>query len=236
MSTVLAIPDPHCPFMHKDAPEFLAEVKQVEKPNEIVLLGDEEDQAGLGEYDKDPDGYSAGMEHELALVQLKELFKLFPNVRVCTSNHTGRIFKKAFKHGIPKAYLKDYREFLGAPEGWVWKESFIIDGVKYEHGEGFSGDLGALKCAIGNHRSTAIGHLHSNVGIIYNAAPSDSLIPDGLIFGFGVGCLIDDVSYCFKYNKTQKKRPILGCGIIKNAIPKFIPMLLDKHKRWVGHL
>jgi hypothetical protein len=51
-----------------------------------------------------------------------------------------------------------------------------------------------------------------------------------------VGCLIDDASMAFAYNKVFKERPVIGCGIVINGFPRLIPMALDKHGRWKGKL
>lgn len=225
---VLAIPDTQYPFAHEDHLEFLKSIKSKYKPTKIVHIGDEVDFHALSDWDHDPDGMSAGDELISALEDMNKLYKIFPNVMACTSNHTARPFRKAFKHGIPKAFLRDYSEFLQAPKGWEWKDSWEIDGIKYEHGEGQSGPLGALKAALGNMQSTVIGHLHSFAGITYNANPRF------LIFGFNVGCLIDKHKYAFAYGRTLKNKPILGCGIIDKGVPTFVPMFLDKHGRWLG--
>lgn len=230
MSTVLVIPDMHIPFHHKDTLEFLKRVKKKYNPNKFICLGDEADYHGLGNYDHDPDGRSAGDEHSELLKHLIPFYKEFPTMDVCTSNHTSRPFRMAYKHGIPKAFMRDYKDFLQAPKGWNWKDSFEIDGVIFEHGEAFSGRNGAIKSAEANMQSTVIGHLHSHAGIQYLANDKH------LIFGFNVGCLIDRHEYAFNYGKHFKNKPILGCGIISEGIPTFIPMLLTSKGKWVGKL
>lgn len=227
-NTVLAISDLQIPFEHKDALEFLKWVKGKYKPTKVVNIGDEVDMHALSDYDHDPDGYSAGHELEKSIERLQEYYKLFPQTLVCTSNHTARPFRRAHKFGIPRAYLRDYAEFLKAPKGWVWSDKHEIDGVAYEHGEGQSGPLGALKAALANMQPTVIGHLHSHAGIQYSANSKH------LIYGFNVGCLIDVNSYAFAYGKKLTQKPIIGVGIITKGIPQYVPMLLDKHGRWVG--
>src|SRR5271166_3873903 len=98
---VLAIPDLHYPAAHPDALEFLKAVKIKFKPDAIICLGDEIDAQNLSEWPSDPDQPSAGDELRLAVEALKPLYKLFPKVSVCTSNHTARIFRKASKQGLP---------------------------------------------------------------------------------------------------------------------------------------
>lgn len=227
---VLVIPDYHAPFGHKDTLPFLKAVERKYSPSQIVCLGDEVDFHSISNYEPDPDGLSPGYELERAIECLQPIYKAFPKVKVCTSNHTARPYKKAHKFGLPKAFIKSYAEFLKAPLGWQWAEQWEIEGVIYEHGEGFSGQNGALKAALSNMAPTVIGHLHSWAGIAYSANPKH------LIFGFNAGCLIDRDAYAFAYGKTIKQKPIVGCGVVNKGIPVFIPMILDTRGRWIGKL
>jgi hypothetical protein len=210
---VLVVPDLQLPFAHQDAISFLKWMKKKFSPDVVVNVGDEVDFHALGDWDHDPDGSSAGDELKLALEQLEEHYTLFPNVMVCTSNHTARPFRRAFKYGIPKAFLTDYWE---------------VDGTRYEHGEGQSGPQGALKAALANMQPTVIGHIHSHAGILYSANEKH------LIYGFNVGSLIDRHAYAFRYGAKIKSKPILGAGIVDKGVPTYIPMLLDQNGRWTG--
>ena len=227
---ILVIPDTQAPFEHKDAYRFLAAVKRKYKPNEIVHIGDEVDMHAMGDWDKDPDGMSAGEELEAAIKSMHKLYKLFPKVKVCTSNHTARPFRRAFKFGFAKAFLKGYNEMLEAPRGWEWRERWEIDNIVFEHGEGESGQIGHIRACNKNMQSTVIGHIHAFAGINYTANRQD------LLFGMNVGCLIDIHAYAFAYGKKFKQKPILGCGFIDKGIPRLIPMLLNGKGRWVGKL
>lgn len=224
---VLAIGDLHAPFEHPDALEFLRWVKKRFEPTKTVIMGDEADFHAISDYDHDPDGDSPGRELARAIEHLKEFYVEFPKARVCTSNHTSRPFRKAYKTGLPKAVFRSYREFLRAPKGWYWDDKFEIDGVVYQHGDPFTGKDAAIKAAQANMQSTVIGHVHSFAGIQYNANHKH------LYYGFNVGCLIDAKSYAFSYGKTLPNKPIIGCGIITRGVPTFVPMLLDSKGRWI---
>lgn len=224
--TVLAIPDLHIPFHHPDSFDFLAAVKRKYQPEAVVCLGDEVDFHGINMHDHDPDGLSAGDELKAAIPHLKKLYRMFPEVKVCTSNHTSLPYRRAFKFGLPKAFIRSYTEFLRAPAGWQWADAWEVDGVIYEHGEAFTGQQGAIKSANANMQSTVIGHIHAFAGIQYSANQRH------LIFGFNVGCLINRDAYAFAYGKKIKTKPIIGCGIIANGIPTFIPMILTTKGRW----
>lgn len=227
---ILALPDIHFPAHHLDTFKFLKAVKKKFKPNEIVCLGDEIDAAGLGNWDQNPDQPSAGDELKLAVALMKKLYEIFPVVKVCISNHTDRIYRKPFSSGIPRELIKSYAEILQAPKGWQWSDSWELDGIIFEHGEGFSGKDGALKAAQANMQKTVIGHLHSYAGIQYYANSKH------LIWGFNAGCLIDRHNAAFNYGKHIKTKPIIGVGIIENGTPRFIPMPLDSKGRWTGKL
>lgn len=231
MSTVLAIPDCHIPFHHKDAFKFLVAVKRKYKPTDVVNLGDLEDWHSISMHDHDPDGLSPGMELSELRKGVKPLFKLFPKMKICTSNHGALPLRRAFKFGLPSELIKSYKDILQMPDGWQIADSWEVDGIVYEHGEAFSGQQGAIKSANANMQSTVIGHIHAFAGIQYSANSKH------LIFGFNVGCLIDRAAYAFAYGKKIKAKPILGCGIIKNGIPTFIPMIISpKTGRWIGKL
>lgn len=230
MSTVLAIPDLHVPFHHVDALKFLAAVKRKYKPTEIVNLGDIEDWHSISMHDHDPDGMSPGDELKALRAALKPLFTLFPKMKVCTSNHGSLPLRRAYKFGLPSELIKSYKEIIQAPKGWQIADTWEIDKVLYEHGEGFSGASAAINSAKANMQSTVIGHIHAFAGIQFSANNRH------LIFGFNAGCLIDRYKYAFAYGKKIKAKPILGCGIIKDGIPTFIPMQLLANGRWNGKL
>jgi len=177
----------------------------------------------------DPDGKSAGDEHIAALKGLHKLYKIFPSALVCESNHTERPFKRAYKAGIPSRFLKSYAEILEAPKHWHWADHWIADGIRFEHGESYGGRNGAILSAEKNMRSTVIGHIHSFAGIQYFRSPERQ------IFGFNVGCLIDEKQYSFSYAKTMKARPSLGVGVIRNGVPHWYPMELTARGRWTGN-
>lgn len=227
---VLAIPDMHMPFHHKDSIKFLAAVKKKYKPEEIVNMGDLEDWHSISMHDHDPDGLSPGDELKALREAVKPMFKLFPAMKICTSNHGSLPLRRAFKFGIPAELIKSYRDILQAPKTWRWADQWEVDKIVYEHGEAFSGQTAAIKSANANMQSTVIGHIHAFAGIQYSANQKH------LIFGFNVGCLIDKERYAFAYGKKIKAKPILGCGIIADGIPTFIPMVLNKRGRWTGKL
>ncbi len=226
METVLAIPDLHCPFQHRDALAFLVAVAERWSPTKVVCLGDEVDFHAVSDYPSDPDGRSAGDEHLAALRALKGIYKEFPDVSVCESNHTIRPYKKAARYGLPQEFLKDYRELLSAPSGWSWKQSHTIDGVTYKHGDGYAGANAARFAAERSMASAVIGHVHAFAGVQYVASPTKT------IFGMNAGCLIDSDQYAFAYARYMDRRPVLGCGVVQRGVPHFIPLQQTPRGRW----
>ncbi len=227
---VLVISDTQGPFEHKDTLRFLKAVHRKYKCDTVVHVGDEADMHALSDYDHDPDGMSAGDEHKALLKSLQPFYKAFPDVMVCESNHTARPFRQAHKHGIPRAYMRSYREFMEAPEGWQWADHWVIDGVRYQHGMGYSGRNGAIKAAERNMQSTVIGHLPAHAGIQFTANAKF------LLFGMNVGSLIDVDAYAFAYGKHYPSKPIIACGVVIKGVPTLVCMKLNGKGRWTGKL
>lgn len=227
---VLVIPDLQIPYEHPDALEFLKAVGGAIGHTDVVCVGDEVDQHALSRFDPDPDADGAGPELERARKTLKEWYKAFPKVEVCHSNHTQRVYKKAFQNGIPESYIRPVNDWLGAPDTWRWENTWDLDGVRYEHGDAQGGMYAARNLAIRNRQSTVIGHHHSHGGVYYVANDSE------MIFGMNVGCLVDFKSLAFKYARMAAFKPTLGCGIVTSGVPYFVPMLVDKHLRWTGEV
>lgn len=230
MSNVLAIPDLHCPFEHRDSVAFLKEVYKKYRINKVKCLGDEGDQHYLSEHSHDTDGDGPMHEWEKMIAHLEPVYRAFPEVESHISNHTSRPYRRANNYGIPSVYLRRYGEFMCAPAGWTWHDHTETDGVRYFHGEGYSGPLGALKAAQAHMQTVCIGHLHSYAGVLWNANPKH------LFAGLNAGCLIDRGAYAFNYAKHSPAKPILGCGVIIDGLPQFVPMQLTRSGRWNGEV
>lgn len=126
--------------------------------------------------------------------------------------------------------MRSVGEVYGAPPGWRWKEKWVAEDICFEHGENVSGPTAALNAAVQNQMSTVIGHQHSHAGVIWRSAEGSS------IFGLNVGCLIDVRQYNFDYGKNIRIKPSLGCGVIKNGVPYFVPMFVNHSNRWMGYI
>ena len=227
---ILVISDQHAPHHHQDMMAFLRAIKKKYKPTRIVNIGDEIDGHAISYHSPNPDLSSAGDELKKAVEVIHELEDLFPKMDLVDSNHGSLVFRRALKHGIPKAYLRNYNDFLEVGSGWKWHDDLTIDTplgkVYFCHGK--TADV--LKLAQSMGMSCVQGHYHSSMGVRYYG---NSL---GLYFGLQVGCMIDNKSLAFRYNKVQKARAIIGCSVIYNGLPIIEPFIKDKSGKWVGKL
>jgi hypothetical protein len=217
--TVLAIPDLHFPFAHPDALLFLHDIAGEMKPDIVVCLGDEVDFAALSFHDKDVEMPGACDEYIHALEGLGELYKIFPNVLCCHSNHTSRPFRLAHKAGLPSQMMRSYKEFLQAPDGWTWHDRIVINDTCYIHGDPKSGRNAAWSWMNEHRMSTVIGHIHGHGGVQYSASPFRTT------FAANAGCLIDPSAMAFRYGNKYANKATLGCVVVKNSThAHFIPM------------
>ena len=228
--TILVLSDLHMPYHHKDVFKFLAKIKNVYNPTKIINIGDEVDNHAMSFHDSDPDLDSAGKELIEARKGIAKLAKLFPKMELVESNHGSMHLRKAKAFGIPTSFMKSYNNILGAPKTWVWKDEVILTsgGVEIMFRHQFKKN--PLVCAQQMGMAVVQGHFHEDFNIQYTSSPNK------LLWAMTVGCLIDKKSLAFTYNKTNTKRPIIGCGIIIDGQPVLIPMILNKKSRWVGYL
>jgi predicted phosphodiesterase len=228
--TILVVSDMHLPYQHKDSIKFLKEIKKEFKPDTTISIGDLLDQHALSFHDSSPELYSAGHELDKAKEYVKELENVFPKLIEVDSNHSSMIYRRALKHGLPRAYLKDYGDFLETKK-WKWVDDLTLtmsNGQRCFFTHGRSADV--LKVSQTMGMSAVQGHYHTKFVISWWANP------DNLFFGMNVGCLIDQKSMAFNYAKNFRTRFIIGCGIIIDGIPRLLPMVLNKKGDWIGKI
>jgi len=226
-NSVLVISDLHIPYHHKDAFDFLKALKKKYKPDLVVNIGDELDHHAISMHEHNPDLMSAGDELKQSKEYIRDLEKIFPEMKIVHSNHSSLVYRRALKYGLPKDYLKSYNEFLGVGDGWEWVDDLSVtlsDGSRCFFTHGMSADV--LKVAQQYGMNTVQGHYHTKFSIGYYSNP------DALIWGMQVGCLINQKSMAFDYAKNFKSRFIVGCGMIVDGQPKLMPMVLDRDGRW----
>jgi hypothetical protein len=227
---ILVIPDLHMPYCHEDSLDFLYKIKKTVNPTRVICLGDELDYSAMNFHETNVDMPSAGQELLLGLGYIDTLHEIFPKMDLLHSNHGSMAYRRAKHAGMPIHLLKSYNELMQiSSDDWKWHPELIIDlpnGNKCKFVHGVSSNVLAVSQASG--MSLVQGHHHSLFELRYWS--------NGLSLNFAVtsGCLIDDKSMAFAYNKLQVKRPILGVTIIENSIPHLVPMVTDNNGRWTG--
>lgn len=227
---ILVVPDLHFPYAHPDSLNFLYKIKNLLNPTRVICLGDELDYHAMSFHDSDPDLDSSGRELVLGLGYIDTLHEIFPKMDLLHSNHGSMGYRKAKHHGMPRHLLRSYNEVLGVPiDDWRWHVELILtlpNGNRCKFVHGISSNV--LAASQQHGMSLVQGHHHSLFELRYWTAGH------GLHFAVTSGCLIDDTSLAFAYNKLQVKRPLIGVTFIENSIPTLIPMLLDENGRWTG--
>lgn len=220
---VLVVGDTHLPFEHPGYLDFCLSVQRRVKCGTVVHVGDLVDCHSFSyKHDADPKGKSPSDEIEAAREHLAPWFKAFPRLFLCYGNHDRRPDMKAKHSHLPDDVMKPFRQIWGLPDGWKDDFSWEIDGVRYTHGTGLTGDFAHIKAAQQCRQSTVIGHTHSVGAIHYLVSEKDR------IFGMNVGCGIDRKTYAFEYGRDFNKKPVLGCGVVTDngKLCQFFPMEL----------
>jgi hypothetical protein len=226
---VIFISDMHHPYAHPDCYSFLKHLKNKWKPDRVVCLGDELDYHAISYHEADPNLPGVSDELKSAIGRIKPLFDLFPEMDILESNHGSLVYRKAKTAGLPAHVFKTYNEILGAPKGWKWHFDLTLKlsngSLLYcHHGKTADG----LKLSQSMGMCTVQGHFHEKFGIQYWGNPI------GLFWHMQLGCLVDNHSLAFAYNKNNLKRPIIGTGVAINGLPILEPMILNDDGRWVG--
>jgi hypothetical protein len=225
-SSILIISDTQAPYHHVDTIDFLQAVKETINPDLVVHIGDEVDLHSISFHTKNPDLHSPRHELELSRLFCKELQELFPTMTLLESNHGSLLYRKAIEHGIPSEMVKSYNDVLKVKRGWKWVPDLMVETasgtVYFDHGQKET----ALRMRNRYGISVVQGHRHQEAYVDWRKSPF------GDRFAMQVGCLIDDESYAFSYNKKDMNRPMLACGVITGGDPQLVRMNLDKRKRW----
>jgi len=214
----LIISDLHAPYHHPNALEFLNALKKSYKPTKVICIGDELDAHGWSRHTREPDAMGQADEVAAARKVMGSLYRMFPAVDVCTSNHGDRAVKAMARAGMPTDFLRSPGVILGAPVGWKWARGYLYDGVAYEHGTGYRGINAAITAAKTNRMNTVIGHVHASAGVQYHANQFSN------IWGMNVGCLVDASSVAFRYAIDYPNKQVLGSGVVWEGVPIFVPM------------
>jgi len=227
---ILCISDLHAPYQHPDAIKFLSALKDKYEPDKIINIGDEVDFHAMSFHESDQSLYSAGEELKKAREVIWQLEELFPKMALVESNHGSMAYRKAKVAGIPKEILRPYKEVLDTKR-WNWSthlELILPNKQPCFFIHGLSANTRTLMTS--KMMSAVQGHYHEKFEVVYQGNG------ERLNFGMTVGCLIDDSSMAFHYNKVFAKRPIIGVGMIIDSQPMLQPMVLKSNGRWNGRV
>ncbi len=205
---VLAIGDIHIPAEHPKYLDFCWSVYEYWQCDSVVMVGDIVDWHAISFHARELDAPSAVDEYELARSRIAEWQEWFPKARVCIGNHDERVERLAASAGVPPQFIRSFSDTWDTPE-WEWAHEHFVDGVRYFHGTGMSGQRPALRAAMASMTSTVCGHVHSQAGISWSAGPNNTAI-----FGLDTGAGIDTNHLAARYGKNLIRRPILGCGVV----------------------
>lgn len=218
---VLLFSDTHAPYHHKNTLDFLTEVKEEFNPDRVFHLGDLGDIYNVSDYPKSLDHPHTWKDEIKRLRKFTtNLANIFPHMILLDSNHDSRIYKKSRVSGIPREAMLSYLEVIGAPDTWksVRNARFRAEKNKKHWLLMHTVSGGCVTAAKQLAINVAVGHSHTKFGM--QAFDNGT----NVFYGVDTGCLISDEGPSFAYNKTQLGRPIRGCCIILDGIPRLIPM------------
>ena len=209
------IGDIHAPFDHPSYLRFLQDTFKLFGVGRKVFVGDLFDHYSYSRFIKKPLAMNPKQEKEMAKERISKYCEAFPKADVILGNHDTRYIDRAEEFGIDSEIIKGFKDIYGLPKGWnvydEYENFLIINDVLYIHGSAYNGQYGAKQAALNEQMSVVMGHGHSFAGVWPIANKRR------LMFGMNVGCGIDIGAYAFAYNKKDKFRPLLGCGIVFNS-------------------
>lgn len=228
---ILLFGDTHFPYHHKDTFSFLKAVKNKYSPNKIIHMGDEVDNHAISFHDSEPELPGAGDELEQSISYMKKLYKLFPVCDILNSNHGSLVFRRGKNAKLLEKMMRTPKEILEAPIGWNWHNEIYFKmkngaTLYLTHGK----KKNTFKLAEDMRMCVAQGHFHEDSYIKFQHHTNWDL------WGASVGCLVDDKSRAFNYNKIWSKKPVLSCVIVIDGIPKLIPLYEDSEGNWIRRI
>ena len=212
---ILCIGDLHEPFCLDGYLEFNINLLEKYNITDVIFMGDIIDNHYSSYHEADPDGMGGGDELELAVKKVKAWHDAFPDAKVILGNHDRIIMRKAFSGGIPKKWIKDYKDVLEV-NTWEFVEDYELFDIHFVHGDGGGR---AISRARANLQSTVCGHWHTDSYVQYIVGRNYK------IFGAQVGCGIDRRSYAQAYAKSHPKPAIGSLVILDNGTIPFNVMM-----------
>ncbi|PID85722.1 MAG: hypothetical protein CSB13_06610 [Chloroflexi bacterium] len=209
--------DKHLPFTVAGYLPFLVEVAAEYDIVAHFDIGDFTDQLALSFFDKPYEAESAYSEFTRAWAMAESYYQAFPDTYMCAGNHDVRYLRQAVKVGLPEPFVRTLEEIMDMPPTWSVNNSYIVNGdTLIEHGTS-AGKKATYTRAMMIGMNVIQGHTHNYGGVEY--------INDGFKqrWALNVGCGIDYNSYAARYARNFPHKPTLGCGVVVDGIPMFIP-------------
>lgn len=214
----LIISDLQIPFEHSKALVFcqqLARFFNVDLEKNVICVGDETDQYFGGLWKKSPDAtHTPCSELEDSRKRMRRWYRAFPYMKVATSNHGTRWWRKATEAEIPSQMMRKYEDVIEAPQSWTWHKDILVK-CKHpflvEHGDDWGGTHPHIQAAMHNGISMVLGHHHSKAGTRHIKTSRLN------IWANCSGALIDFDSYAFQYAKRYKLKPCIGTTVVING-------------------
>jgi predicted phosphodiesterase len=204
------ISDTHIPYELEGYLQFCIDTFKREGVNRVVHIGDGIDHHAMSFHDSEPSLKGVNGERIDAIERLQPWFDAFPELTYIRGNHCKIPARQLTKLGMdPNVYMRPLGAVYNFPKGWKEEDRIIIDNVMYHHGETAGGVNGFRNDAKDRMMNTVSGHNHSNLGISYTACDHR------MVWGMAVGCGVDASHMAFAYGKNFKRKPTVGCGVVK---------------------
>lgn len=229
VKSLLAIGDLHIPYQHPDAIDWLIALNEKYKFQKIISLGDEIDLHSFSFHTHDPDLLSPGHELEAAIKTLQPLYKEFPTMDICESNHGSLAYRRSKHFGLPARVMRSYGDIISAPKEWKWHFEIrmqLSNGQRLLAHHSYGSNILLASQRRGDNLLS--GHIHNKFSLEHWSNEERTF------FAAQTGCLVDDTSLAMAYNKGTVNRPMLGSVAVFDGVPKLLPMFTDRHGRWNG--
>jgi hypothetical protein len=227
MGNRLCVPDLHSPYHHPDTIDFLCDTYAKYECTDITIMGDEIDFHGVSKYVKSPEALAT--HHELTegakfLNRLNEAFRKRCNhrkrINVVKGNHNERVESAAEQCGLTLRMLRSVKAAYKLPSTWFWVDKFKAGGILFTHGTQFSGVHTPTQIILNAMSNVVFAHLHSEAQIRY----LHTALTGKTLWSMNCGCLVDERTPVFNYGKRSKYKGVLGCGVIYDGFPIFVPL------------
>ena len=209
--SVLVIADLHAPFTLDTYLKHCIHTRNKFKCKYVIFIGDLIDNSASSYHELDPNGFSASQELNLAIEQLRDWYKAFPDAVVLTGNHDVIPNRKAKTAGLDRRWIKEHKEVLQVPN-WIFKDKHIQDNILYVHGHKHKEAY--IEC-LRQQMPVVSGHRHTKCYAKYQSRN---------LWGLQVGIGFDKYKYAFEYAGASTEDCIENVGVVYDRVPILQPL------------